>query len=301
MTTIIVPAHNESQVIGRLLSRLVPQPPAPGPASDPDFEVIVVANGCTDDTALVAASYGPGVRVLCLPAASKHEALTAGDRAARDFPRVYVDADVELGRADARALAAAVAEPGVLAAAPERDIPLAASPWTVRWYYDVWSRLPEVRKGLFARGVIAVSRAGHERVAALPALLADDLAVSLAFAPGERRIVASARAVIHPPRRFADLIRRRTRAAHGVSQLERTDQAPDSTARTSGADLARILAAAPWLLPRMILFLWVTLLARMRARRLVARGDFTTWLRDESSRATAGSATAARSGAGGSR
>jgi glycosyltransferase involved in cell wall biosynthesis len=285
VTTIIVPAHNESQVIGRLLSRLVPQ------TVPTDLEVIVVANGCSDDTASVAASFGPWVRVLSRPAASKHEALTEGDRAARDFPRVYVDADVELGLADARALAAAVAEPGVLAAAPERDIPLAAGPWTVRWYYDVWSRLPEVRAGLFGRGVIAVSRAGHERIAALPALLADDLAVSLAFAPGERRIVAAARAVIHPPRRFADLIRRRTRVAHGVTQLEHTDQAPVSTARTSPADLVAIVVAAPWLLPRMALFLVVTLVAKLRARRFRARGDFTTWLRDESSRAAVGGGT----------
>jgi glycosyltransferase involved in cell wall biosynthesis len=285
VTTIIVPAHNESQVIGRLLGRLVPR------TLSTDLEVIVVANGCSDDTASVAASFGPAVRVLSLPAASKYEALTAGDHAARDFPRVYVDADVELGLADARALAAAVTEPGVLAAGPEREIPLAASPWTVRWYYDVWSRLPEVRSGLFARGVIAVSQAGHERIAALPALLADDLAVSLMFTPGERRIVASARAVVHPPRRLADLIRRRTRVAHGVTQLERTDQAPDSAARTGAADLVAIVAAAPWILPRVILFLAVTLVARLRARRMVARGDFTTWLRDESSRAAVGSGT----------
>jgi glycosyltransferase involved in cell wall biosynthesis len=289
VTTIIVPAHNEGAVIGRLLTALVPKS-APG-----DLDVIVVANGCTDDTVSVAASFGPRVRVLSLPGASKPAAMAAGDRAARDFPRVYVDADVELGLADARALATAVAEPGVLAAGPERDIPLGASPWPVRWYYDVWRRLPEVRQGLFARGVIAVSQAGHERIAALPALLADDLAVSLAFAPGERRVVASARAVIHPPRRLADLIRRRTRAAHGVAQLEHTDTAPASTARTCPADLLAIVAKAPWLLPRMVLFLAVTAVARLRARRLVARGDFTTWLRDESSRATAGS------GAGGCR
>ena len=82
-------------MIGRLLGPLV--------SLGPDgLDVIVVANGCTDDTAKVAASFGPAVRVLSIPVASKREALVAGDRAARSFPRVYVDADVELGRGGRR-------------------------------------------------------------------------------------------------------------------------------------------------------------------------------------------------------
>ncbi|HEY5985242.1 MAG TPA: glycosyltransferase, partial [Streptosporangiaceae bacterium] len=207
MTAVIVPAHNEGRVIGRLLTRLLPSLRAG------ELEVIVVANGCTDDTSAVAASFGPAVRVLVLPAASKREALVAGDRAASSFPRLYVDADVELGRDTVVALAAALSEPGVLAAAPQRVLSLAASPWPVRWYYDIWARLPEVRQGLFGRGVIAVSEHGHERIASLPPLLADDLAASLSFAPHERRIVAGATVTTHMPRTLSDLVRRRVRAA----------------------------------------------------------------------------------------
>jgi hypothetical protein len=293
MATIIVPAHNESQVIGRLLARLLPG------AAQGELDVIVVANGCSDDTAAVAASFGPPVRVISLPVASKPAALAAGNRAAGRFPRVYVDADVELRAEDIRALGTALNEPGVLAAAPGRDIRLAASSWAVRWYYDVWNRLPEVRQGLFARGVIAVSRDGHERIASLPALLSDDLAVSLAFAPTERRVVASAQAVIRAPRRLGDLLRRRIRAANGVAQLERTSRAPASTARTRGSDLAAIVAAEPGMLPRVALFLAVAVAARLAARRYLARGDFTTWLRDESSRSQSGGGR--RPGAGAER
>jgi glycosyltransferase involved in cell wall biosynthesis len=289
VTTIIVPAHNESQVIGRLLGGLLPG------AAHGELDVIVVANGCTDDTAAVAASFGPPVRVISLPVASKPAALAAGNRAAGRFPRVYVDADVELRAQDVRALVTALGEPGVLAAAPGRDIRLAASSWAVRWYYDVWDRLPEVKHGLFARGVIAVGRDGHDRVASLPALLSDDLAVSLAFAPTERRVVVSARAVIRAPRSFRDLLRRRIRAANGVAQIERTGQASASTARTRGSDLVAIVRGEPGLLPRVALFLMVAVAARLAARRYLARGDFTTWLRDESSRSPA---TAGRAGDG---
>jgi hypothetical protein len=50
----------------------------------------------------------------------------------------------------------------VLAAAPQRELALGGRPWPVRWYYDVWTRLPEVRRGLFGRGVIGVSVPGCE-------------------------------------------------------------------------------------------------------------------------------------------
>ena len=248
------------------------------------MDIIVVANGCTDDTAEVAASFGPRVRVLSIPVASKRAALVAGDRAATDLPRVYVDADVELRAQDVQALAAALRQPGVLAAAPERVLGLDGAPWPVRWYYDVWTRLPEVRHGLFGRGVIAVDNAGQERIASLPPLLADDLAASLSFARHERSIVPGARAVVHVPRTFTDLLRRRVRAAQGVAQIERADRAPDATARTRMPDLLGIARREPRMAPRVALFVSVAVLARLRARRAVARDDYSAWLRDESSR-----------------
>ena len=278
VVSVVVPAHNEGRVIGRLLGQLVP---AGQPA---ELDVIVVANGCTDDTAEVAASFGPSVRVLSIPVPSKREALLAGDRAARDFPRLYVDADVELRAADVRALAAALRRPGALAAGPDRVLALNGSPWLVRWYYDVWTRLPEVRSGLFGRGVIALSEDGHARIASLPPLLADDLAASLVFGPDERVVVAAARVIIHPPRTAGDLLRRRVRATMGVTQVEQAEGAPGSTARTRPADLLAIIGRSPRMALRVGIFMAVAVLARLRARRAVRQRGYSTWLRDESSR-----------------
>lgn len=280
VVSVVVPAHNEAQVIGRLLGQLV------RPAPPPDFDVIVVANGCTDDTAEVAASFGPSVRVVSIPVPSKREALLAGDRAARDFPRIYVDADVELRAGDIQALEAALRQPGALAAGPDRVLALAGSPWLVRSYYDVWTRLPEVRSGLFGRGVIGLSEVGHARVASLPPLLADDLAASLVFAPDERVIVPGARVIIHPPRTAGDLIRRRIRATMGVTQVEQeqAEGAPGSTARTQPADLLTIIGRSPRMALHAGVFMAVAVLARLGARRAVRRRDYSKWLRDESSR-----------------
>ena len=278
MVSVVIPAHNEAQVVGRLLSQLVSS------AGTDEFDVVVVANGCTDHTAEVAASFAPRVRVLSTPIASKREALAAGNRAARGFPRLYVDADVELRAEDARALAEALRRPGVLGAGPELTHDMTGRSWPVRWYYDVWARLPEVRRGLFGRGVVGVSAAGYERISSLPPVFADDLAASLAFLPDERVIVPHARVIVHPPRTFADLMRVRVRAAMGVDQIEQTEGAPSSTARTRPSDVFVIARRNPLLAPRVALFLAVAVLARRRASRMVAQGGHTKWLRDESSR-----------------
>ncbi|MEU5310394.1 glycosyltransferase [Streptomyces sp. NPDC021562] len=287
MTSIVIPAHNEARVIGRLLDSLLADSPPGGTgdrADDPD--IVVVCNGCTDETAKIAAARGPRVRVVEIPVPSKHAAMRAGDDHARGFPRLYVDADVVITGADVRALAEPLEDgtSGVLATAPDRRIPLASCAWRVRAYYQVWQRLPAVREGLFGRGVIAVSRAGHARIAALPPLMADDLAASLAFTPGERRVVDTAAVVIQPPRTWRDLMRRRVRAAVSTAQVEQHRGPDGASARTGKADLKAILRREPRLLVPVVVFVAAAVAARRRASKAIRAQDFGTWLRDDSSR-----------------
>ncbi|GAA3888891.1 glycosyltransferase [Streptomyces lacrimifluminis] len=280
MTSIVIPAHNEARVIGRLLDSLVAD------SADGETDIVVVCNGCTDDTARIAATHGPRVRVVEIPTPSKHAALRAGDDHARGFPRLYVDADVVLTAADVRALVEPLNDDtsDILATAPERRIPLTGCGWRVRAYYRVWQRLPAVREGLFGRGVIAVSKAGHARIAALPPLMADDLAASLAFAPGERLVVGGAGVVVHPPRTWRDLMKRRVRAAVSTAQVEQHQEPEEASARTSVADLKALVRRDPRLFPSVVVFVAAAVAARRASRKAIRAQDFGTWLRDESSR-----------------
>ena len=275
--TVVIPAHDEEAVIGRLLSGLV------DPSGATDLEILVVCNGCHDATAAVAGGF-PNVRVIETPVASKQEALRLGNEAARGFPRVYVDADVELTREDVSALTRALDDPRLLAVAPRRVIPRDGTAWTVRCYYDVWEALPQVRSGIFGRGVIAVSERGYQRIAALPGLMSDDLAISSAFDEQERQVVTSATVVVRPPRTWADLIHRRVRVATGTAQAYTGDHDWRADSRTSRADLVGLVRHEPALALRMPVFLAVAVIARRRAAAAVRRGDYTTWLRDDSSR-----------------
>jgi glycosyltransferase involved in cell wall biosynthesis len=280
VTSIVIPAHNEARVIGRLLDSLLAD------SSEDDTDIVVVCNGCTDDTARIAADRGPRVRVVEIPVPSKHTALRTGDDHARGFPRLYVDADVVIAGADVRALTEPLNDDtsGVLATAPERRIPLTDCAWRVRAYYQVWQRLPAVREGLFGRGVIAVSKAGHARIAALPPLMADDLAASLAFAPEERLVVGAASVVVQPPRTWPDLIKRRIRAAVSTAQVEQHQRPEEASARTSKADLTAVLRGEPRLFMGVVVFVAAAVVARQGARKAIRAQDFGTWLRDESSR-----------------
>jgi hypothetical protein len=198
-----------------------------------------------------------------------------------------VDADVELSTAGARALATALDEPGVLAVAPRRELALDDRPLTVRWYYEFWQHLPVVREGLFGRGVIGVNAAGKQRLGVLPDVMGDDLLASVAFEPGEKRVVPDATVRVHAPRSTGDLIRRRVRSVTSTDQLAR-QTSTGIDARTTRADLLGVVRARPAMALRLPVFIGITLVARRRSRQRVSSGDFTTWDRDESSRQSVG-------------
>lgn len=275
--SIVIPAHDEERVIGRLLHALLADQ-RPG-----ELEIIVVCNGCTDRTADVARAAGAGVRVIEIPEASKRRALRVGDDAAGAHPRLFVDADVEISVQSVRALVEAVGQGTIAAGGPVRVVSRDGVGFLVRCYYDVWERLPAVVDNLFGRGVIALSEAGSRRVAALPPMMADDLVMATAFAPSERAVVPGAQVIVHPPRTLRDLHRRKVRTVTGNAQADAAAVAHDRPT-TSFRTLARTVVGEPYLLVRSPVYLAVTALARLSARGPVRAGDFDTWRRDESSR-----------------
>ena len=284
MTSVVIAAHNEAAVLPRCLHRLL-DGAMPG-----EFEVLVVANGCTDATAEVARSV-PGVQVVELVEASKSAALNAGDAAATRFPRIYLDADIELRAADARTLAAAVGGPAgdgtaeggpLLAAAPGRRLDTTGRPLVVRAYYAINSRLPAFRDALFGRGAIVLSAAGRARFDRFPSMIADDLYLDSLFAVGEKREVATVTTVVATPRRTRDLLRRLGRVRAGNAAMRATDTRVRRARRASW--LVDVVLPRPWLLPAGVCYAALTVAAGIAARRAATQQG---WGRDESSRSPA--------------
>ena len=110
--SVIVPAHNEANGIqGTLRSILASQ-------LDCDLQLIVVANGCSDDTATRARALGARVEVINTPVAGKAHALHLGDAASRYPLRAYVDADVRLSPLALHGVVDALCQPDCHVAAP---------------------------------------------------------------------------------------------------------------------------------------------------------------------------------------
>jgi glycosyltransferase involved in cell wall biosynthesis len=280
MTSVVIAAHNEAGVIGRLLDTLLYEA-APG-----EFDVTVVANGCTDDTAAIAAAHA-GVRVLELPTAAKVLALNAGDEVAQGFPRIYLDADILLTKEGLRGLVTALRE-GALAATVRRELQVAGRPLPVRAYYAVHGRLPALRDGLFGRGVIALSEAGRARFGRFPELVADDLFLDSLFTSAEKAQVTAYSSVIVTPTRTRDLIRRLARVRAGNTKMRAAAAAGDVQSPVRGAArmswLRDVVLSRPSLAPAAVCYVAITVIAAVSAKRAK---DSTAWGRDESSRETA--------------
>jgi glycosyltransferase involved in cell wall biosynthesis len=271
--SVIIPAYNEEHVLGRLLSAL------DDPALRQHLEVIVVCNGCTDRTADVAVAHPLNPQVVSLAQGSKHAALMEGDRLATGFPRLYVDADVEITARDVLLLASRLDEDGALAVAPGRELRLVGRSWLVRAYYRIWEQLPAVQDGLFGRGVVGVSEEGFARIASRPKALGDDLYVHCQFSPAERRIVPEATSVVYGPTTVRDLVKRRMRAVRGNIDL-RTVDVTSATSPSSIRHLVGTVARHPREIPAALVFLGVTGVARAASRHQTSDN----WMRDESSR-----------------
>ena len=121
MLSVVIAAHNEENVLGPSLDALLDQ------RESAPLEIVVSANGCTDQTVAVATRLG--VTVIHRAEAGKAEALNAGDRVATGFPRIYLDADILVPPGGLAALIGCFAEdPHPLAVVPRRRVNTAGRP-----------------------------------------------------------------------------------------------------------------------------------------------------------------------------
>jgi glycosyltransferase involved in cell wall biosynthesis len=276
--SVVIPAHNEANVIRRCLDSL------PISNHDEDLEVIVVCNGCTDETAAIADEI-EGVRVLQTAEASKSHALNLGDEAASSFPRLYLDADVELESGAIPALFSALSE-NVLAVSPAPRFRIDRSSLLVRMFYRAWMKMPFYNGSMIGgSGAYALSESGRSRFARFPEIISDDGYVRLHFSSEERHLVSDAVSVVHCPRNLKSLLSMMTRVDAGGIELKRHEgDLIRENEETRPLERVYAIARHPWLLPSFVVYVTVRFITRRRAARMIGPEGRTCWTRDESSR-----------------
>jgi exopolysaccharide biosynthesis WecB/TagA/CpsF family protein len=269
--TIIIPAHNEAATISRTLTVISPL------AVLNQADVIVVCNGCTDDTATIARQFR-GITVYEIDTASKTAALNVGDAAASAWPRLYLDADVAIQPATIRAIFDAFAREQVLAVRPACVYDTTGASAPVKSYYRARGRIPTNRAAIWGAGAYAVNVAGHERFGSFPPVTADDSYVDSLFDSTEKVVVHSCAPVrVFTPRTVSALIAVLARQHRGAMELS-------DMSSTAGSVRALIESVrGPFSATDVFCYGVLTVLGRMRARRARSRGT-AEWERDLSSR-----------------
>ncbi len=217
MLSVIIPANNEAALIGRCLTGVLASTGA-----EP-VQVIVAANGCTDQTAAIAQGFvmqakarGWQMQVLDLPDGGKPGALNAADAVATYPARAYLDADVTVSpELLAQAIKALTNETATYVSG---QIRITGQSRVSRAYAAIWAQVPFMRQGVPGCGFFAVNGTGRSRWGAFPPIISDDTFVRLQFQPSERVLVAAS--YDWPiAEGFANLVRVRRRQDAGVAQV----------------------------------------------------------------------------------
>jgi glycosyltransferase involved in cell wall biosynthesis len=271
--SVLIPAHNEARVIARCLDSLFD-------GINPDeLEVVVACNGCTDGTALIARSFGHGVRVLEIEIASKAAAIRAAEGWLASYPRLYLDADVVLAGSAARAVLNRLRTGPPLAARPPIVYDTGGSSTLIRRYYRIRGRMPAVMGSLWGAGVYGLSEPGRARFDLYPDVVAEDLFVDSHFASNELEIVACRPVIVRTPRRASDLLRVLRRTYRGKALKSYANGSGPASAKPALKDVMRLaLSGRSLALDAMT---YSTLAVSGRALALLPGSR---WERDESSR-----------------
>lgn len=217
--SVLIPAHDEAAYLPACLTALLASDPVPGGA-----EVIVMANGCSDDTAAVAEGFrahavaqGWTLTVLDIAEGGKLNALNEGERASKGQALLYLDADVKVSPPLVAQIAAVLQGEAPAYASGRPNVSVGADPLT-RAYTRFWLTTPFMVHGVPGFGVFAMNRAGRARWGAWPDIISDDTFARLNFLPSERHSVP---ATYDWPmiEGFANLVRVRRRQDVGVAEV----------------------------------------------------------------------------------
>ncbi|MCP4893305.1 MAG: glycosyltransferase family 2 protein [Actinomycetales bacterium] len=277
MPSVVIPAHNEENLIDKTLRGVVTD-------GLEGLEVVVVVNGSSDATAERAREFGHGIKVIETSTPGKCNALNLGEAELTRFPRVFLDADIELRPGTLRAIVEAAGLEDVHIVAPTPRFDLTGASLAVRLYKRAERFNPYFGSGApNGSGCFVLTERGRGRWAKFPDIVADDGFVQGHFKTEERESVPGTTAIVQQPRDLKSLLAVMTRARRGGFELQ--TKFPDlmQNHQSHVGGMVKRLLVRPWEWPAMFMYGYVRIVERLIAKRQIARGE-TGWGRDETGR-----------------
>jgi len=215
LPVIIIPAYNEQAVIKNTLSQL-------GGGNSSGFQIVVVCNGCEDQTESIVREHFPLVYCETLAKSSKARAIRQAEMLDIGFPRLYLDADIVITETTVEGLFEhAIAKPEPALLVPHSIAILDnCSCWVQRFYHS-WYQTNFVKQHGFGAGCYLVNRAGRTRFGDWPDLIADDGFIRTQFADEETHIVKTQVVHVAAPNSLWSLLKVKSRSKYGNLQLKR--------------------------------------------------------------------------------
>lgn len=276
---VIIPAYNEENVI---LKTLKPYEEL----ASPNLKVVVVCNGCTDNTYAEACKAGGGVEVYNREVGSKVLAINFAIASLEKdvaFDVFVQDADVIIDKDSILSLisySSSVSEFSFASIKP--NLELQSASYFVHCYYKFLTQTPAYKKGMVSSGCYLVSSKKIYEIFPFPEVIADDGYVKAKLGPKNIQLIPDAIASVKVPKDIWSLIKIKTRSKLGNVQLKTVFSVDPVSGDNGFLNLLKEMIIRRDFLPFFI-YSTVTLICIIRARIMFYNSNF-IWEKDESSR-----------------
>lgn len=220
-STIIIPAHNEENVIKRLLDEIK--------KISHIYTIVVSCNGCTDSTEDIVEKYSPEIFYVSTGIGSKTNALNLAEEQIKfSLPCLYLDADVIIScESIVSLLNCAQRYSYPVLVVPKLVMNIENSSFLVKQYYKYWLSTRYCLIEGYGRGMYVLNETARKAFDNFPDVISDDGFVRCVI-PNLRIIIDNNSTVtIKAPKNLIDLINIKTRSKLGNYQLRMLGYVPN--------------------------------------------------------------------------
>ncbi len=217
LPTVIIAAYNEASVIDETLRTLVNE--------SNGFQILVVCNGCTDNTESKIKENFKSVLCYSIDTASKALAIRHAESLQPGFPRLYLDADILLRGKDATYLLGVSKRchsPSLLI--PSSQVNFENCSMWVKKFYRAWYHSPYVKGQGYGAGAYILNQSARSHFEQWPDLIADDAFVRSRIDVSNTQIDHLHQVQVKAPKTLWSLIKVKTRSKLGNFQLRKFNQ-----------------------------------------------------------------------------